>query len=193
MVKRLIDGLYRGLQILLTLLMGLLILPVCMQILSRFTEFVPRYIWTEEVARLAFIWTIMLGSMIAVRDGTRLAADVYRPAAFDQPETFGRELSILVHADRSTPASAKTPRAAVADASRERDRLVLMHTSVPPQHDHPTIPDAPAPHDCLTPPPLPHLPGPVIRSRTGFPHAARADPQYSRAKVSEIRTTLRFS
>lgn len=76
MVKRLIDGLYRGLQILLTLLMGLLLVPVCMQILSRFVDVIPRYIWTEEAARLAFIWIIMLGSMIAVRDGTHFDLEV---------------------------------------------------------------------------------------------------------------------
>ena len=95
MIKRLIDGLYRGLQILLTLLMGLLIVPVCMQILSRFTEFVPRYIWTEEVARLCFIWIIMLGSMIAVRDSTHFDLEV-----LPQPETpRGRALmGMLRHA-----------------------------------------------------------------------------------------------
>ena len=92
MIKRLIDGLYRGLQILLTLLMGLLILPVCMQILSRFTEFVPRYIWTEEAARLCFIWIIMLGSMIAVRDGTHFDLEV-----LPQPKTpRGRALMRMV-------------------------------------------------------------------------------------------------
>ena len=76
MVKRLIDGLYQGLQIVLTLLMGLLIVPVCMQILSRFTGLIPRYIWTEEAARLCFIWIIMIGSMIAVRDGTHFDLEV---------------------------------------------------------------------------------------------------------------------
>lgn len=92
MIKRLIDGLYRGLQILLTLLMGLLILPVCMQILSRFTEIIPRYIWTEEAARLCFIWIIMLGSMIAVRDGSHFDLEV-----LPQPKTpRGRALAGMV-------------------------------------------------------------------------------------------------
>jgi TRAP-type C4-dicarboxylate transport system permease small subunit len=79
-LKKSIDVFYRGLQLLLTLLMGLLIVPVCMQILSRFTEFVPRYIWTEEAARLCFIWIIMLGSMIAVRDGTHFDLEVLTPS-----------------------------------------------------------------------------------------------------------------
>ena len=79
-MKKSIDVFYRGQQLLLTQLMGLLIVPVCMQILSRFTEFVPRYIWTEEAARLCFIWIIMLGSMIAVRDGTHFDLEVLTPS-----------------------------------------------------------------------------------------------------------------
>jgi TRAP-type C4-dicarboxylate transport system permease small subunit len=91
-LKKSIDVFYRGLQILLTLLMGLLILPVCMQILSRFTGFVPRYIWTEEAARLCFIWIIMLGSMIAVRDDTHFDLEV-----LSQPKTaHGQALMRMV-------------------------------------------------------------------------------------------------
>lgn len=71
-----IDLFYRGLQLLTTVLMGLLIVPVVLQIVSRFTEWVPRYIWTEEAARFCFIWIIMLGSMIAVRDETHFDLEV---------------------------------------------------------------------------------------------------------------------
>ena len=58
------------------MLLCLLVVPVTLQILSRFTELIPRYIWTEEVARFCFIWIIMIGSMIAVRDGTHFDLDV---------------------------------------------------------------------------------------------------------------------
>ena len=75
-MKSSIDLLYRGLQFLLTLLMGSLIVPVALQILSRFTHWIPHYIWTEEVARFCFIWIIMLGSMIAVRDETHFDLEV---------------------------------------------------------------------------------------------------------------------
>ena len=76
MVSRLIGILYRTLQVLLTALMALLIVPVVLQIVSRFTDVIPRYIWTEEVARFCFIWIIMLGSMIAVRDDTHFDLEV---------------------------------------------------------------------------------------------------------------------
>ncbi|MDG2167327.1 MAG: TRAP transporter small permease subunit, partial [Opitutales bacterium] len=60
------EGYYRILKALLTLLMGLIIVPVSLQILSRYTGIIPRYIWTEEVARFCFVWIIMIGAMIAV-------------------------------------------------------------------------------------------------------------------------------
>ena len=69
-------GYYRVLKLLLTLLMGLIIIPVSLQILSRYTGLIPRYIWTEEVARFCFVWIIMIGAMIAVRDSTHFDVDL---------------------------------------------------------------------------------------------------------------------
>src|ERR1700694_4345718 len=61
---------------------------------------------------------------------TRLvAADVYRPAAIDQLETLGRELSIPVYADRTTTDVVKIARAGGAEALRERDRVVIIDTA----------------------------------------------------------------
>ena len=68
--------LYRGLQVLLTLLIAAMLIPVTLQIFSRFVDFIPRYIWTEEAARFCLIWLIMLGATIAVRDGTHFDVDV---------------------------------------------------------------------------------------------------------------------
>jgi TRAP-type C4-dicarboxylate transport system permease small subunit len=67
---------FRLLQILVATLMGLMIIPVSLQIVSRYTGLIPRYIWTEEAARFCFIWIIMLGAMIAVREGTHFEVDV---------------------------------------------------------------------------------------------------------------------
>jgi TRAP-type C4-dicarboxylate transport system permease small subunit len=68
--------LYRGLQAVLTALIAVMIIPVTLQIFSRFVDFIPRYIWTEEAARFCLIWLIMLGATIAVRDGTHFEVDV---------------------------------------------------------------------------------------------------------------------
>ena len=75
-MKKFLDGYYRLLQVLLTLLMGLLMVPVTMQIFSRYIGLIPRYIWTEEIARFFFIWIILIGAMIAVRDGSHFAVDL---------------------------------------------------------------------------------------------------------------------
>jgi TRAP-type C4-dicarboxylate transport system permease small subunit len=75
-ISKILNGYYRLLQVALTLLMTALIVPVTMQILSRYTGLIPRYIWTEEIARFCFIWIVMIGAMIAVRDGTHFDVDV---------------------------------------------------------------------------------------------------------------------
>ncbi|WP_282063554.1 TRAP transporter small permease [Roseobacter litoralis] len=75
-MRMFLEGYYRLLKFLITLLMAALIVPVTMQILSRYTGMVPRYIWTEEIARFCFVWIILIGAMIAVRDGTHFDVDV---------------------------------------------------------------------------------------------------------------------
>ena len=75
-MKSFLNGYTSFLQRVLTLLMGLMIVPVFLQVLSRFLGIIPRYIWTEEVARFCFVWIIMVGSMIAVRDGSHFDVDV---------------------------------------------------------------------------------------------------------------------
>src|SRR3546814_10580464 len=60
-----LDPVDRVLRVAITALIALLIVPVVLQILARYVDFIPRYIWTEEVARFCFIWIIMIGAMIA--------------------------------------------------------------------------------------------------------------------------------
>jgi TRAP-type C4-dicarboxylate transport system permease small subunit len=74
---RRLTQLYAGfLSALIAITVGLLIVPVSLQIFSRYTELIPSYIWTEEMARFMFIWTIMLGAMIGVRESTHFEVDV---------------------------------------------------------------------------------------------------------------------
>lgn len=73
---RLNGAIYRVLQVAITVLLALLLVPVSLQIFSRHIGLIPRYIWTEEVARFCLVWIIMLGAMIAVRDGTHFDVDV---------------------------------------------------------------------------------------------------------------------
>src|SRR5215212_7295356 len=55
---------------------AILIIPVSLQVISRYTALIPSWIWTEELSRFLFIWMIMLGAMIAVREGTHFVVDV---------------------------------------------------------------------------------------------------------------------
>ena len=76
-MRRFIDGYYKLLTVLLGISVGLLIVPVTLQMISRFTALIPAWIWTEEMARFLFIWMVMLGAMIGVRDGTHFDVDVW--------------------------------------------------------------------------------------------------------------------
>src|SRR5262245_43118390 len=76
-MRKLIDGYYRLLNILLVVTVALLIVPVTLQMISRQTGLIPAWIWTEEMARFLFIWMVMLGAMIGVREGTHFEVDVW--------------------------------------------------------------------------------------------------------------------
>lgn len=67
----------RLLEIILVFSVGILVIPVSLQIFSRYTALIPSYIWTEEMARFLFIWTIMIGAMIGVRESTHFEVDVW--------------------------------------------------------------------------------------------------------------------
>jgi TRAP-type C4-dicarboxylate transport system permease small subunit len=76
-MRKFTDGYYRLLNVLLGLSVGILIVPVTLQMISRFTQWIPAWIWTEEMARFLFIWMVMLGAMIGVRDGSHFDVDVW--------------------------------------------------------------------------------------------------------------------
>lgn len=65
------------LEVLLAAAVGILIIPVTLQVVSRYTSLIPSYIWTEEMARFLFIWTIMIGSMVGVREAQHFEVDVW--------------------------------------------------------------------------------------------------------------------
>jgi TRAP-type C4-dicarboxylate transport system permease small subunit len=54
-----------------------LLLPVTLQIFSRHTALIPSYIWTEEMARFLFVWMVMIGAMLGVREGSHFEVDVW--------------------------------------------------------------------------------------------------------------------
>jgi len=87
-VKTLIRLYHRLLTWLMVGTVAVLIVPVSLQIFARFTQLIPAYIWTEELARFLFIWMVMLGAMIGVREGTHFEVDVW-------PELGARASALL--------------------------------------------------------------------------------------------------
>lgn len=80
MFGQLLDGFCKGLRILLGVLMGALAIPVAMQVLSRYTGVIPSFLWTEELATFLFVWIVMIGSIVAVWDGTHFDVRITRDA-----------------------------------------------------------------------------------------------------------------
>jgi TRAP-type transport system small permease protein len=67
----------RGIAFLLIVTVAVLVVPVSLQIFSRYTALIPAYIWTEELARFCLVYAVMLGAMLAVREGTHFTVDVF--------------------------------------------------------------------------------------------------------------------
>ena len=76
-MRKLIAIYGRVLDVALIASVAVLIVPVSLQIFSRYTALIPSYIWTEEMARFFFIWMIMIGAMVGIRDGAHFDVDLW--------------------------------------------------------------------------------------------------------------------
>src|SRR6266516_6229489 len=76
-MTRLIAAYCRLLTWLMAATVAILVVPVSLQIVARYTQAIPSYIWTEEMSRFLFIWMVMLGAMIGVREGTHFEVDIW--------------------------------------------------------------------------------------------------------------------
>ncbi|PTM39186.1 TRAP transporter small permease subunit [Bosea sp. 124] len=77
LLRRFSAGYHRVLCMLLAVMLAVLVVPVTVQIFSRFTSLIPHYIWTEEMARFLFVWTIMIGSIVGVRESAHFDVDLW--------------------------------------------------------------------------------------------------------------------
>src|SRR3954462_8659914 len=76
-MRTLIDAYSRLLTWLMVATVAVLIVPVSLQVFSRYTALIPSYIWTEELSRFLFIWMVMLGAMVGIKEGTHFEVDVW--------------------------------------------------------------------------------------------------------------------
>jgi len=76
-MRTLINAYSRLLTWLMVATVAVLVFPVSLQVFSRYTALIPSYIWTEELSRFLFIWMVMLGAMIGIKEGTHFEVDVW--------------------------------------------------------------------------------------------------------------------
>ncbi|WP_299875003.1 TRAP transporter small permease [uncultured Cocleimonas sp.] len=81
MIKRSLEAFCTGLRIILAVLVGSLVIPVAMQVIARYTGIIPVFLWTEELATFIFVWVVMIGSVLAVWEGTHFDVQVLPDSA----------------------------------------------------------------------------------------------------------------
>jgi len=92
--KRFTAAYSRLLSWLLVASVAIIIVPVSLQIFSRYTDLIPNYYWTEEMARFLFVWMVMIGAMVGVRDASHFEVDVW-PRLSPRPQALLRIVSSL--------------------------------------------------------------------------------------------------
>ena len=93
-MRAIIDWYHRILTQLMVATVAILIVPVTLQIVARYTALIPSWIWTEELSRFLFIWMVMLGAMIGIREGSHFEVDVW-PDLKPRPTALLRIVSNL--------------------------------------------------------------------------------------------------
>jgi TRAP-type transport system small permease protein len=76
MILRSLEMLASLIRLTIGTLMIALAIPVGMQVIARYTGIIPVYLWTEELATFIFVWVVMLGSTLAVWEGTHFDVQV---------------------------------------------------------------------------------------------------------------------
>lgn len=75
--RRFTAGYAQLLTALLAFSVAVIVIPVTLQMVSRYTSLIPAYIWTEEMARFLFVWMILIGAMVGVRESSHFEVDVW--------------------------------------------------------------------------------------------------------------------
>lgn len=73
-MKKMLDTLFKAIEILIAFFLAVMIILVFMNVLFRYL-FSKGFAWSEEIARLCFIYLVYLGSIGAMRDNQHLIID----------------------------------------------------------------------------------------------------------------------
>lgn len=87
-------NLYESILVVLTTsMLSIFTVVIAYQVFSRYVDFVPRFMWTEEISRFSFIWMLFLGAAVAVRKGTHFLIDIIPKQTKEQ---YGNLLDVVV-------------------------------------------------------------------------------------------------
>lgn len=78
----------------LALHLGVLCVLVAYQVVARYISFVPPFLWTEEIARLVFMWMVMIGAGYGFIEQTHFSFTYVNSVL---PEVLSRHLTTFVH------------------------------------------------------------------------------------------------
>jgi TRAP-type transport system small permease protein len=73
-LTRFLDFLFRGVEILMAVLLALMVLLMFLNVVLRFA-FSTGFVWSEEITRLSFIYLVYLGTVAAFRENRHLGVD----------------------------------------------------------------------------------------------------------------------
>ncbi len=73
-MSRLLNALFKGIEVLITIALAVMIILVFTNVILRFI-FDTGFAWSEEIARISFIYLVYLGSIEAMRDNRHLLID----------------------------------------------------------------------------------------------------------------------
>lgn len=75
LLSRIVNSYTRFLESLIVILITALLIAVGLQVLGRYVPFIPRYLWTVEVANVSLTWVIFLGAAIGVKESRHFVVD----------------------------------------------------------------------------------------------------------------------
>ncbi|MDR0630214.1 MAG: TRAP transporter small permease [Treponema sp.] len=86
-MKKILDTLFKAIEILIAFFLAVMIILVFMNVVFRYL-FSRGFAWSEEIARLCFIYLVYLGSIGAMRDNRHLLID----SVLNRVPMFGQKL-----------------------------------------------------------------------------------------------------
>ncbi len=92
-LRRVNDIVYRTFEVVCAVLLTVMVVTIFVQVLARFV--LSSAPWSEEIAVYCFIWVVLLGTSLGVRDHSHLVADVLPESL---PPMLDKGLTALSHA-----------------------------------------------------------------------------------------------